>query len=184
MSKLHRAPEAYIWVPSLLLEMPPAAATAVESLQSCPTLCDPRDGSAPGSPAPGILQARTLEWVAIAFSNACTHAHSLQSCLSLCHPIVSSPPGSSVHGILQAGLLEWVAISFSRYAPNPAAQASHLASSCSSQTSPASPPGAGFTVLPACKIISTASHLGEGPLHSLGTTSLSPTLPPACSFHP
>ena len=46
------------------------AAAAAKSLQSCPTLCDPRDGSPPGSPVPGILQARTLEWVAIAFSNA------------------------------------------------------------------------------------------------------------------
>ena len=41
-----------------------------KSLQSCPTLCDPRDGSPPGSPIPGILQARTLEWVAISFSSA------------------------------------------------------------------------------------------------------------------
>ena len=47
-----------------------AAAAAAESLQSCPTLCDPIDGSPPGSPIPGILQARTLEWAAIAFSNA------------------------------------------------------------------------------------------------------------------
>ena len=47
-----------------------AAAAAAKSLQSCPTLCDPRDGSPPGSPIPGILQARTLEWVAISFSNA------------------------------------------------------------------------------------------------------------------
>ena len=47
-----------------------AAAAAVKSLQSCPTLCDPIDGSPPGSPIPGILQARTLEWVAISFSNA------------------------------------------------------------------------------------------------------------------
>ena len=47
-----------------------AAAAAAESLQSCPTLCDPKDGSPPGSPVPGILQARTLEWVAISFSNA------------------------------------------------------------------------------------------------------------------
>ena len=46
-------------------------AAAAKSLQSCPTLCDPIDGSPPGSPIPGILQARTLEWVAIAFSNAC-----------------------------------------------------------------------------------------------------------------
>ena len=46
------------------------AAAAAKLLQSCPTLCDPIDGSPPGSPVPGILQARTLEWVAIAFSNA------------------------------------------------------------------------------------------------------------------
>ena len=45
-------------------------AAAAQSLQLCPTLCDPIDGSAPGSPVPGILQARTLEWVAISFSNA------------------------------------------------------------------------------------------------------------------
>ena len=47
-----------------------AAAAAAKSLQSCPTLCDPIDGSPPGSPVPGILQARTLEWVAISLSNA------------------------------------------------------------------------------------------------------------------
>ena len=47
-----------------------AAAAAAKSLQSCLTLCDPIDGSPPGSPVPGILQARTLEWVAISFSNA------------------------------------------------------------------------------------------------------------------
>ena len=46
------------------------AAAAAKSLQSCPTLCDPIDGSPPGSPVPWILQARTLEWVAISFSNA------------------------------------------------------------------------------------------------------------------
>ena len=44
--------------------------SAAKSLQSCPTLCDPVDGSPPGSPVPGILQARPLEWVAISFSNA------------------------------------------------------------------------------------------------------------------
>ena len=47
-----------------------AAAAATKSLQSCPTLCDPTVGSPPGSPVPGILQARTLEWVAVSFSNA------------------------------------------------------------------------------------------------------------------
>ena len=51
------------------LKASPAAAAA-KSCQSCPTLCDPIDGSPPGSPVPGILQARTLEWVAISFSNA------------------------------------------------------------------------------------------------------------------
>ena len=45
-------------------------AAAAKSFQSCPTLCDPIDGSPPGSPIPGILQARTLEWIAISFSNA------------------------------------------------------------------------------------------------------------------
>ena len=54
-------------VMSLLFNMLSAAAN---SLQSCPTLCDPIDGSPPGSPIPGILQAKTLEWVAISFSNA------------------------------------------------------------------------------------------------------------------
>ena len=48
----------------------PTAAAAAKSIQLCPTLCDPIDGSLPGSPVPGILQARTLEWVAISFSNA------------------------------------------------------------------------------------------------------------------
>ena len=47
-----------------------AAAAAAKSRQSCPTLCDPVDGSLPGSPVPGSLQARTLEWVAISLSNA------------------------------------------------------------------------------------------------------------------
>ena len=47
-----------------------AAAATAKSLQSCPTLCDPIDGSPPGCPVPGILQARTPEWVAVPFSNA------------------------------------------------------------------------------------------------------------------
>ena len=53
-----------------IIEMAAAAAAAAKSLQSCLTLCDPINGSPPGSPVPGILQARTLEWVAISFSNA------------------------------------------------------------------------------------------------------------------
>ena len=47
-----------------------SVAAAAQSLQLCPTLCEPVDGSPPGSPVPGIVQARTLEWVAISFSNA------------------------------------------------------------------------------------------------------------------
>ena len=59
----------YLQSPTAVLG-PAAAATAAKSLQSCPTLCDPIDGSPPGSLVPGILQARTLEWVAISFPNA------------------------------------------------------------------------------------------------------------------
>ena len=55
---------------SLLIIPAAAAAAAAKSLQSCPTLCDPIDSSPPGSPVLGILQARTLEWVAISFSNS------------------------------------------------------------------------------------------------------------------
>ena len=51
-----------------LLSAKHCSAAAAKSLQSCPTLCDPIDGSPPGSPIPGILQARTLEWVAISFN--------------------------------------------------------------------------------------------------------------------
>ena len=53
-----------------LVEKGDAAAAAAKSLQSCPTVCDPIDSSPPGSPVPGILQARTLEWVAISLSDA------------------------------------------------------------------------------------------------------------------
>ena len=70
----------------------------------CPTLCDPIDGNPPGSPVPGILQTRTLEWVAISFSNAKVKSESevAQSCPTLSDPMDCSLPGSSVHGILQA----------------------------------------------------------------------------------
>ena len=97
----------------ILLKIYAATAAAAKSLQSCPTLCDPIDGSPPGSSIPGILQARILEWVVISFSNACMHAKSLQSFLTLCNPMHNKLPGSSFHGIPQARILEWVAISFS-----------------------------------------------------------------------
>ena len=83
---------------------------AAKSLQSCPTLCDPTDGSLPGSPVPGILQARTLEWVAISFSSAwkCKVKVKSLSRVRLSDPMDCSPPGSSTHGISQARVLEWV----------------------------------------------------------------------------
>ena len=56
----------------MILSEPNLPAAAAKSLQSCPTLCDPIDGSLPGSSIPEVLQARTLEWVATSFSNACT----------------------------------------------------------------------------------------------------------------
>ena len=112
------------------LYMESAAAAAAKSLQSCPTLCDPIDSSPPGSPVPGILQARTLEWIAISFSSAWkwkvkvkslsrvrllatpwTAAHQAPPTLS--DPMDCSPPGSSVHGIFQARVLEWGAVAFS-----------------------------------------------------------------------
>ena len=65
-----RKPHVSNQVEAILSEMESAAAAAAKSLQSCPTLCDPIDGSPPGSPISGILQAGTLEWVAISFSNA------------------------------------------------------------------------------------------------------------------
>ena len=68
MQITYAQPLIYIKIISRLLIMP-AAAAAAKLLQSCLTLCDPIDGSPPGSTAPGILQARTLEWVAISFSN-------------------------------------------------------------------------------------------------------------------
>ena len=98
-----------------------AAAAAAKLLQSCPTLCDPIDGSPRGSPISGILQARTLEWVAISFFNAwkwkvkgksLSHVRpsvtpwtaaqqpppSAQFCPNLCNSMHCSPPDFSVHG--------------------------------------------------------------------------------------
>ena len=93
-----------------------------QSLQSCPTLCDPMDHGLPGSPVHGILQARILEWVAISFSSDkvwSEWSEVAQSCLTLCNPMdYQGLPGSSVHVIFQARVLEWVAISFSIWRGN------------------------------------------------------------------
>ena len=95
-----------------------SAAAAAKSLQSCPTLCDPIDGGPPGSPVPGLLQAGTLEWVAISFSNAWKWKVkvNLLSCVQLL-----ATPWTAAHqahlslGIFQARVLEWGAIAFSGY---------------------------------------------------------------------
>ena len=95
------------------------AAAAAKSLQSCPTLCDPIDGSPPGSPVPGILQARTLEWgyhCLLQCTKVKSESEVAQSCLTPSDPMDCSLPGSSIHGIFQARVLEWGAIAFSIYA--------------------------------------------------------------------
>ena len=84
---------------------PLAAAAAAKSLQSCLTLCGPIDGLPPGSPVPGILQARTLEW-GCHFLLQCMKVKSEREVAQLCptpsNPMDCSLPGSSVHGIFQA----------------------------------------------------------------------------------
>ena len=94
---------------------PSLTAAAAKSLQLCPTLCNPIDGSPPGSPVPGILPARTLEWVAISFQCMKVKSESevAQLCLTLSDVMDCSLPGSSIHGIFQARVLEWGAITFS-----------------------------------------------------------------------
>ena len=93
-----------------------AAVAAAKSRQSCPTLCNPIDGLLPGSSVPGILRAKTLEWVAISFSNAWKWKVKVKalSRVRLSDPMDYNLPGSSIHGIFQARVLEWGAIAFSR----------------------------------------------------------------------
>ena len=109
-----------------------AAAIAAKSLQLCLTLCDPIDGSPPGFPVPGILQARTLEWVA--FPSPVHESEVAQLCPTLATPWTAAyqappsmgfssqeywsgvpSPDCTFHGILQARILEWVDILFPRY---------------------------------------------------------------------
>ena len=77
--------------------------TTTKSLQSCPTLCDPIDGSPPGFPIPGILQARTLEWVAISFFSAWENG--IETCKISCMKRVASPGSKHDTGCL--GLVHW-----------------------------------------------------------------------------
>ena len=93
-----------------------AAAAAAKLLQSCPTPCDPIDGSPPGSPIPGILQGPNTG-MGCHFLLQCmkvkNESEVAQSCPTLSDPMDRSLPGSSIHGIFQARVLEWGAIAFS-----------------------------------------------------------------------
>ena len=99
----------------MCLSMCVYAAAAAKSLQSCLTLCNPRDGSPPGTPSLGF--SRQEPWSGLPFPSPMHEVKSerevVQSCLTPSDPIDGSPPGSPVPGILQARTLEWVAISFS-----------------------------------------------------------------------
>ena len=94
-----------------------AAAAAAKSLQSCPTLCDPTDGSPPGPHPWDSLGKNT--GVGCHFLLQCMKVKSqsevAQSCPTLSNPMDCSPPGSSVHGMFQARVLEWGAIAFSNF---------------------------------------------------------------------
>ena len=96
------------------------AAAAAKSLQSCPTLCDPRDGSQPGSPRPWNSPGKNTG-VGCHFLLQCMEVKSesevTQSCPTLSDPLDCSVPGSSVHGIFQVRVLEWGAIAFSGSVP-------------------------------------------------------------------
>ena len=89
------------------------AAAAAKSLQSCPTLCDPIDCSSPGSPVPGVLQARTLKWVAISFSNTWKVKVKSLSHVRLFAPHGLQPTRPLHPWIFQARVLGWGAIVFS-----------------------------------------------------------------------
>ena len=94
-----------------------ATAAAAKLLQSCPTLCDPIDGSPLGSSVPGILQARILKWVAISFSNAWNwkvKVKSLSHARLLATPWTAAHQTPSIHGIFQARVLELGAIAYSQ----------------------------------------------------------------------
>ena len=106
LSRRQLAKKIKIWV----------AAAVAKSLQSCPTLCDPRDSSPPGSPRPWDSPGKNTG-VGCHFLLQCMKVKSERKVAQLCptpsDPMDCSPPGSSIHGIFQARVLEWVAIPFS-----------------------------------------------------------------------
>ena len=104
-----------MWMPLLFSYLMALArlSAAAKSLQSCPTLCDPRDGSSPGSPVPGILQNTGMGChFLLQGMKVKSESKAAQPCPTLSDPMDCSLPGSS-HGIFQARVLEWVAIDFS-----------------------------------------------------------------------
>ena len=109
----------YLWrsVSGSSLNSHPSSAAAAKLHQLCLTLCDPIDGSPPGSPSLGF--SRQEYWSGCQFLLQCLkvkcESEVAQSCLTFRSPMDCSPPGSSIHGILQARALEWGAIAFSGF---------------------------------------------------------------------
>ena len=103
----------FAWSRGICINNVNAAAAAAKSLQSCPTLCDPIDGSPPGSLSLGF--SRKEHWSGLPFPSPMHESDSevAQSCLTLSDPMDCSLPGSSIHGIFQARVLKWGAIAFS-----------------------------------------------------------------------
>ena len=105
----------FFFLPSTVVPIYAAAAAAAKSLQSCPTLCDPIDGSPPGScpwDSPGKYTGVGCHFL-LQCMKVKSESEVTQLCLTLSDPMDCSPPGSSVHGISQARVLEWGAIAFS-----------------------------------------------------------------------
>ena len=116
-SGLHLSEICTMTHPSWLIEPWGMAAAAPKSLQLCPTLCDPIDGSPPGSPVPAWDSPGKNTGVGCHLLLQCMKVKSesevSQLCLILSNPMDCSLPGSSIHGIFQARVLEWGAIAFS-----------------------------------------------------------------------
>ena len=102
---------------SSVLHYLPAAAAAAKSLQSCPTLCDPIDGSPPGWDSPGKNTGAGCHFL-LQRMKVKSESEVAQPCPTLSDPMDCSPPGSSVHGIFQARVLEWGAVAFSSVCAN------------------------------------------------------------------
>ena len=99
------------WILYHLSHQRSPAAAAAKSLQLCPTVCDPIDGSPPGFPSLGF--SRQEYWSGLPFPSPMRESEVARSCPTLSDPVNCSPPVSSIHGIFQARVLEWGAIAFS-----------------------------------------------------------------------